>query len=168
MVREWKKKRKRCKFINVCQFLLWLESSDSVIFWPSARAKCHSRWCTGRKWHIPMAVMWGNRMGGNWLMKWDELKNSHGTLIDWCTGREWPLNCMTVISAWWRLSIWFQRLSGRRTIIYFSWVRRARGVASRVPDSWRWDVVGKATPDREGPREPQWSLGSREDADEMQ
>ena len=34
-------------------------------------------------------------------MKWDELKNSHGTLIDRCTGREWPLNCVTVISAWW-------------------------------------------------------------------
>ena len=36
--------------------------------------KCHSRWCTGRKWHIPMAVRRGNHMGGNWLMKWDELK----------------------------------------------------------------------------------------------
>ena len=45
------------------------------------------------------------------------LKNSHGTLIDWCTGREWPLKCMTVISAWWRLNIRFQRSSGRRTII---------------------------------------------------
>ena len=36
--------------------------------------KCHSRWCTGRKWHILMEVMRGNRMGGNWLMKWDEVK----------------------------------------------------------------------------------------------
>ena len=45
-----------------------------VILWPSARAKCHSRWCTGRKWQIPMVVMWGNCVGGNWLMKWDELK----------------------------------------------------------------------------------------------
>ena len=36
--------------------------------------KCHSRWCTGRKWHIPMAVRRGNRVGGNWLMKWDKLK----------------------------------------------------------------------------------------------
>ena len=71
------------------------------------------RWCTGRKWHILMAVMRGNRVGGNWLMKWDELKNSHGTLIDWCTGREWPVNCMTVISAWWRSNMRFQRSSGR-------------------------------------------------------
>ena len=36
--------------------------------------KCHSRWCTGRKWHIPMAVRRGNRVGGNWLTKWDKPK----------------------------------------------------------------------------------------------
>ena len=82
-----------------------------LTFWPGQ--KCHSRWCTGRKWYILMAVMRGNRVGGNWLMKWDELKISHDTLIDWRTGREWPLNCMTVISAWWRLNIRFQRSSGR-------------------------------------------------------
>ena len=41
--------------------------------WPGQ--KCHSRWYTGRKWHILMAVMRGNRVGGNWLMKWDEVKN---------------------------------------------------------------------------------------------
>ena len=35
---------------------------------------------------------------------------------EWCTWREWPPNCMTVISAWWRLNIRFQRSSGRRTI----------------------------------------------------
>ena len=40
-------------------------------------------------------------------------KKSHDTLIDWRTGREWPLNCMTVISAWWRLNMRFQRSSGR-------------------------------------------------------
>ena len=32
---------------------------------------------------------------------------SHGTLTDWCTGREWPVNCMTVISAWWRSNMPF-------------------------------------------------------------
>ena len=41
----------------------------------------------------------------------------------------------------------------------------ASGVASRVPDSWRRDMVGKATPDRGGLREPRWNLGSREVAD---
>ena len=32
--------------------------------------KCHSMWCTGRKWRIPMAVRIGN-----WLSKWDKQKN---------------------------------------------------------------------------------------------
>ena len=43
----------------------------------------------------------------------------------------------------------------------------ASGVASRVPDSWRRDVVGKATPGRGGPWEPRWSLGTWEVADKM-
>ena len=33
----------------------------------------------------------------------------HGTVTEWCTGREWPVNCMTVISAWWRSNMLFQR-----------------------------------------------------------
>ena len=32
------------------------------------------RWCTGRRWHILMAVMRGYRVGGNWLTKWNEVK----------------------------------------------------------------------------------------------
>ena len=32
------------------------------------------RWCTERKWHIPVAFMRGNIVGGNWLTKWDKLK----------------------------------------------------------------------------------------------
>ena len=97
---------------------LTLDNPLSVVFWPFDLAKnAIPKWCTGRRWHILMTVMRGNRVGENWQMKWDELKNSHGTLRDWCTGREWPLNCMTVISAWWRLNIRFQRSSGRRTII---------------------------------------------------
>ena len=51
-----------------------------------------------------------------WLMIWDKVK-SHGTVIDWCTGREWPVNCMTVISAWWRSNMPFQRYLGDWTII---------------------------------------------------
>ena len=70
-----------------------------------------SKWCTGRKWHIPMASNRKKSRRRIWLTKWDKVK-AHDTLIDWCTGREWPLNCMTVISAWWRLNMPFQRLSG--------------------------------------------------------
>ena len=44
--------------------------SQNVIFWPFDPAKnAIPRWCTRRRRHIPMAVMRGNRMGGNWLMK---------------------------------------------------------------------------------------------------
>ena len=82
-------------------------SCYALTCWPGQ--KCHSRWCTGRKWHILVAIMRGNRVGRNWLMKWDEVKKTHYTLIDWRTGREWPLNCMTVISAWWRSHRPFQR-----------------------------------------------------------
>ena len=78
-------------------------------------------------------------------------KKSHDTLIDWRTGREWPLNCMAVISAWWRLNIRFQRSRGRSsvrwTIIYLS---QDRTQASWVAASWRRNVVGKATPGRRG------------------
>ena len=47
-----------------------------------------------------------------WLTIWDKVK-SRGTVIDWCTGTEWPVDCMTVISVWWRSNMPFQRLSGR-------------------------------------------------------
>ena len=43
-----------------------------------------------------------------WLTIWDKLK-SQCTVIDWCTGREWSVNCMTVISVWWRSNMPFQR-----------------------------------------------------------
>ena len=103
------------------------------------------RWCTGRKWHILMAVMRGNSVGRNWLMKWDELKNSHGTLIDWCTGREWPVNCMTVISAWWRSNMRFQKSSRRLSeLLYNSVKTEVRQLQLEIRRSYRQDVVGKA------------------------
>ena len=104
-----------------------------------------------RKWHIPMAVMWGNRVGRNWLMKWDELKNSYGTLIDWCTGREWPLNCMSyfrlmtikhlISKIEWELNDYIIQLE-------FESQWQLRPVELEFQASWRRDVVGKATPGR--------------------
>ena len=92
---------------------MW-RTNSFVLFWPLTRANMPfqsdapegsdtSQW----------PVIERNRIGGIWLMKWDKAKKSHGTLIDWCTGREWPVNCMTVISTWWRSNMPFQRLSGR-------------------------------------------------------
>ena len=114
------------------------------------------KWCAGRKWLIPMA---SNRKRSRGRIKADEMrrgKNSHGTFIDWCTGREWPLNCMTIISAWWWSNMPFQRssrrLSGRWTIILLSQDKKS--------DSCSWscwyDVVGKATPGRRSPWSPWW------------
>ena len=153
-----------------------------LTFWPGQ--KCHSRRCTGRKWHILMAVMRGNRVGGNWLMKWDELKKFHMvhysvmhrkrvtselhdsyfrlmTIKHSISKIEWASNdCITQLSS-------TSQLNWVPVPVEFD-AQGASGVAIRVPDSWRRDVVGKATPDRGGPREPRWSLESREDADKMQ
>ena len=84
-----------------------------VIFWPSTRPKnAIPRWCTGRKWHIQMA---SNRKRSRGRIKAYNMGQGEGSTVplQWCTGREWPVNCMTVISAWWRLNIRFQRSSGR-------------------------------------------------------
>ena len=73
-------------------------------------------------------------------------KKSHDTLIDWCTRREWPLNCMTVISAWWWSNMPFQglsgRLSGRWTEI--SWSRR-QDVVEKA--QWRGPLGALGAPD---------------------
>ena len=92
-------------------------------------------------------------MGGNWLMKWDEVKKSHGTVIHWCTGREWLLNCMTVFSAWRRSNMRFQRSSwrlSRRWTIYSSVKTEVRQFQLEIGRSYRRDVVGKSTPGLEG------------------
>ena len=47
---------------------------------------------------------------------------SHGTVTNGFTGRDWPMNYMTVISAWWRSNMPFQR---RRKCIF------------------RWPVMGR-------------------------
>ena len=85
----------------------------TVIFWPSTRPKnTIPRWCTGRKWHIPMA---SNRKRSRGRIKAYNMGQGEGPTVplQWCTGREWPVNCMTVISAWWWLNIRFQRSSGQ-------------------------------------------------------
>ena len=63
-----------------------------------------------RKWHIPMASYGERSRRRAWLTIWDKVK-SRVTVTDWYTGREWPVNCMTVISVWWRWNMPFQ---GRR------------------------------------------------------
>ena len=79
------------------------------------------RWCTGRKWHILMAVMRGNRVGGNWLMKWDKVKKfpwythrlMHRKRVT-CELHDSYFHLMTIQHAIPKSS---RRLSGRWTII---------------------------------------------------
>ena len=63
-----------------------------------------------QKWLIPMVSYGKKSRRRTCLTIWDKVK-SRGTVTDWFTGREWPVNCMTVISAWWRSNMPFQ---GRR------------------------------------------------------
>ena len=86
--------------------------------------------------------------------KMGQAKKSHDTLIDWCTGREWPLNCMTVISAWWRLNMQFQRPSGRssrRELLYNS-VELSSSWQLSSSSSWREPRCGRESHTR--PRGP--------------
>ena len=84
-----------------------------VEFWPSPRPKMPFK-VMHRKEVTHSNGSYERKSCGRKLA--DEMgqgKKSHDTLIDWYTGREWPVNCMTVISAWWRSNMPFQRLSGR-------------------------------------------------------
>ena len=115
------------------------------------------KWCTGRKWHIPMASNRKKSRMRIWLTKWDKVK-AHDTFIDRCTGRERPLNCMAVISAWWRSNMPFQRLGGRLNYYITRWERKS--------ESWRADELetrcGRESHTRpKAPSGPRWSLETR-------
>ena len=89
---------------------------------------------------------------------WTGLK-SHGTVTDWCTGREWPVNCMTVISAWWRSNMPFQRLSGRLNYYISRWRQEVSQFGDRRV--WREDAVEKNSIRRKGPWGPPIDFGDR-------
>ena len=93
----------------------WI-SNSFVIFWPLTQPKnAIPRWCTGRKWHIPMA---SNRKRSRGRIKAYNMSYGATTVMH--------RKRVTVISAWWRLNIRFQRSSGRSCgrwiIIWLSWV----------------------------------------------
>ena len=142
--------------------IIKFQSSDmlniSVVFWPSTQPKMpfrlmhrkevtHSNGSYERKlrgWKLVDEMGWGK-------------KNSHGTLIDWCTGREWPVNCMTVISAWWRSNMQFQkssrRLSGRWTINSVKTEVRQFQLELETEIDKMWSVKPHQA---KGAREPWW------------
>ena len=94
---------------------------------------------------------------------------SHSTVTNWCTRREWPVNCMTVISTWWRSNMPFQR----RQKCIFQWSVMGRdwegiellynSVHSKFkefwrPERWRNNAVEKTAPSREmSPQASSWA-----------
>ena len=118
-VRESWRPNRNCNILTFTLMVVMLCLCCVLTFWPGQ--KCHSKEMH-RKEVTHSNGSYERKSRGRKLA--DEMgrakKNSHGTLKEWCTGREWPLNCMTVISAWWRLNIRFQRSSGRFSL-FISW-----------------------------------------------
>ena len=119
-----------------------------LTFWPGP--KCYSRWCTGMKWHILMAVMRGNRVGGNWLMKWDAVKKiplySHRL-----THRKRVTSELH--------DSYFRLMTIKHSISKIEWasndyiIQLSSTSELKIGRSWR-EVVGKATPAKEALRKP--------------
>ena len=115
----------RCAWFNWCRrhlhfsyfLVLWQGPSTyhsfcSGVYWPSTRPNMPFQSDAPERSDTFRWQLWKKSRRRAWLTKWDKVK-SRNTVIDWCTGREWPVNCMTVISAWWRSNMPFKRLSGR-------------------------------------------------------
>ena len=113
------------------------------------------------------------------LTIWDKVK-SHGTRMDWCIGREWPVNCMTIISAWWWSNMPVQRRRKRHILAWLAmrieteWAiellyNSVRTGSQWVGDqrSWRQGMVEKATTRQKGPSGPPMELENREVGDKM-
>ena len=73
--------------IGMASFMPQKNVSMIVIFWPSTRPKnAIPRWCTGRKWHIPMA---SNRKRSRGRIKAYNMGPGEGPTepLQWCTGK---------------------------------------------------------------------------------
>ena len=137
---------------------MYMRIQHIVIFWPSTRPKMLFQGDTPEgsdtfQW----PVIERDREGRLRLIIWDKVK---APLCHYSDAPEESNLCMTVVSAWWRLNIRFRGSSGDRVGVelLYNWVELgAKAIASRIPDSQRPDVVGKATPDREALGKPRWS-----------
>ena len=112
---------------------------------------CHSKWCTRRKWHIPMASNRKSSRGRIWLMKWDKVKSP------WYT--HWLMHRKGVTSE--LHDSYFRLITIKHAIPRIEWA--IEWAIDRKSDSWskRRDMVGKATSGRKGPRDPRWSFGDQ-------
>ena len=124
------------------------------------------RWCTGRKWHIPMAVRRGNRVGGNWLMKWDKVI----PMVNYRANHRKRVTSELHDS-------YFRLMTIKHSISKIEWasndyiIQLSSTSQSSCQESSRQleTRCGRESHIRlRGPSKPRWSLGSREDADKMQ
>ena len=86
---------------------------------------------------------------------------SHGTVTNWCTERGWPVNCMTVISAWW----WSKHAIPKTAEVTYSighlweeiewalsyYITQCTGNSKSLGDK-------KLALSRRGPRDPDWAV----------
>ena len=109
--------------------------------------------------------MRGNREGGNWLMKWDEVKKiplySHRLTHQKRVTSE-------LHDSYFRLMTIKHLISKIKWALNYYIAQSRQKSISRVGGGDRRGVVGKATPGRGGPWEPRWSLETREVAVKMQ
>ena len=101
-----------------------------------------------------------DRMGGLRLIIWDKVK------VPLCHYRVMHRKRVTSELH----DSYFRLMTIKHSISKIEWasndyITQLSSTSSRVAVGERRDVVGKATPDRGGPREPQWSLGTWEVAD---
>ena len=134
-----------------------------LFFYLLTRPKCHSRWCTWRKWHIPMAVRRGNRVGGNWLMKWEELKE-----FPWYTHRLMHRKRVTSELH----DSYFCLMTIKHSISKIEWASNDYIIQLSSTSQWscQWSSrpVGERCGRESHTREPLWSLGWWEVADKVQ
>ena len=107
-----------------------------------------------------------NRVGGLRLIIWDKVK------VPLCHYRVMHRKRVTSELH----DSYFRLMTIKNSILKIEWASNdyitqlsstSSWVEFEFQASWRGDVIRKATPGRGGPREPRWSLGSREDADKM-
>ena len=121
------------------------------------------KWCTERKWHIPMAVMRRNRVGG---LGW---QNGNKGKIPWYTHRLMHRKRVTceLHDSYFRLMTIkhaIPKIEWAIELLYNSVMTGSEWVGDQT--SWR-EVVGKTTTRQKGPLGPPIELETRWVRDKM-
>ena len=141
-----------------------------MVFWPSTRPKMPFRVMHQKEvTHFNGSYERKSAVGGNWQIKWDEVKK-----FPWYTHRLMHRKRVTYELH----DSYFRWMTINHAIPKIEWViewalnyyitqsRQKSELQLEIRWSYRWDVVGKATPGRRGSG-PLIELGPREVADKM-